>query len=534
VEHVRPRFVVLAAAVFAIAVSLGVALALSSGGSRANGSLVGARAHSSSPSARASSASARGSSEATQAPKLPAAATVVTVGTTAISRAIPAGFVGLSLEYSAVPAYAGTDPAALDPAFVQLIRNLAPGQSPVLRIGGDSTDRTWWPVAGISRPAGVNYTLTPDWLKVVHALATSLQARMILGVNLEADSGAVASAEARALSGAVGAGLLDGIELGNEPELYGIFTWDGSRVKGRPPGYDFSDFNRDFSRIGATLKGLPLAGPAVGAPEWFRYLGQFLAGEPRVRVVTLHRYPLQLCYVHPDEPNFPMIGNLLSARASRTLADSVARQVALSHARGVPVRIDEMNTISCGDSPGVAKSFASALWALDASFQMARVGVDGINMHSYPGATYELFTFSRAHGGWRAFVEPAYYGLLLFAQAAPPGSRLLGVSGGRALESWATRAPDGTTRVVVINDGARARTVALRVPALAGTATLERLQARSLTAQSGVTLDGQSFGSTTATGLLAGVPRTLSVVPAGHDYVFVVPAASAAFLTLKG
>ncbi len=62
------------------------------------------------------------------------------------TRAIPAGFLGLSLEYSAVSAYAGRDPSAVDPVFEQLIRNLTPGQRPVLRIGGDTTDWSWYPV----------------------------------------------------------------------------------------------------------------------------------------------------------------------------------------------------------------------------------------------------------------------------------------------------------------------------------------------------------------------------------------------------
>ena len=70
----------------------------------------------------------------------------------------------------------------------------------------------------------------------------------------------------------------------------------------------------------------------------------------------------------------------------------------------------------------------SALWALDALFELPPVGVDRVNIHSYPGATYELFTFAREHGSWRAFVEPEYYGMLMFAQAPPPGSRLLGIS----------------------------------------------------------------------------------------------------------
>ena len=67
---------------------------------------------------------------------------------------IQPGFVGLSLEYPAVPSYAGTAPDAPNPVFGQLIRDLAPGQSPVLRIGGDSTDHTWWPVAHVPKTTG--------------------------------------------------------------------------------------------------------------------------------------------------------------------------------------------------------------------------------------------------------------------------------------------------------------------------------------------------------------------------------------------
>lgn len=88
--------------------------------------------------------------------------------------------------------------------------------------------------------------------------------------------------------------------------------------------------------------------------------------------------------------------------------------------------------------------FASALWALDAAFQMARVGVDGVNFHTFPGARYELFSFKRRHRRWRGFVAPEYYGLLTFAEAAPPGSSLLRVSGSLGnVRAWATRAPEG-------------------------------------------------------------------------------------------
>ena len=67
-------------------------------------------------------------------------------------RLIPAGFLGLSLENTAIIPYAGRDPHRLDPVFVQLIRNLTARQSPMLRIGGDSTDEAWYPVRGMTKP----------------------------------------------------------------------------------------------------------------------------------------------------------------------------------------------------------------------------------------------------------------------------------------------------------------------------------------------------------------------------------------------
>ena len=459
---------------------------------------------------------------------------MIAIGAPTTSRPIAPGFVGLSFEYFAVPAYAGTNPSAVDPVLLQLIRNLNPGQVPVLRVGGDSTDWTWWPVRGMARPAGVSYSLSPNRVGVMHSLAGALGARLILGINLEADSQTVADAEARALIGGLGRSQIEGLEPGNEPELYAIFDWGVASVKGRSKGYDFADFNGDFTRIGEALPAAPLAGPTIGAPKWFGYLRRFLASQPRVAVVTLHRYPLQLCYVPPRQPNFPTIANLLSSRSSQTMANTVATSVHVADARGVPLRVDEINTISCGIDDGVAKSFATALWAIDALFQMARVGAAGVNFHSYPGATYELFTFSHSASGWRAVVEPEYYGLLMFAQAAPPGSRLLAVSqtSARRPKAWATRATDGTVRIVAINRGTSAMTVAARVPGQFAGATLELLQARSLTARAGVTLDGQSFGAQTATGRLAGRRLTRSIAPHGQDYLFKLPAASAALVTL--
>ncbi|HUA70632.1 MAG TPA: glycosyl hydrolase family 79 C-terminal domain-containing protein [Solirubrobacteraceae bacterium] len=452
---------------------------------------------------------------------------------------IEPGFLGLSIEYWAVEAYAGKNPAAVNPVLTQLIRNLTPGQTEVLRIGGVSTDQTWWAAAGVKRPPGVFYKLNEQRLKVMQQLAAQTGARLILGITFEADSPVLAGAEARAMVAAIGSSRIDAFELGNEPELYGnpAFAWyrqDGHNVMGRPDGYDAAQFAQDFATVAAGMSGVPLAGPASGAADWLDDLGPFIAGNPRLSVVTVHRYPFEACAVPPSSPSYPTVSRMLSPLGTTDQAGGLAPYVAVAHAHGLPLRIGEMNDVGCGNPPYVPNSFAEALWAIDALFAYAQVGVDGVNVHTWPGAVYNLFTFQKTETGWEGSVEPEYYGLLMFAQAAPPGSRLVKTSSRNpAVRAWATRAADGTVRVMLINDDtAAAQRLSVDVAGATGAATLERLLAPSPTATSGVTLGGQTFGET-RTGELAGPVVQTTISPSNTGYSVSLPPASAALLILR-
>ncbi len=458
----------------------------------------------------------------------------VTVSSATQGRPIAPGFVGLSIELSAVQRYAGTSPGALNPVFLQLVRNLNPAQSPVLRLGGDSTDLTWWPVTGMRQPIAVRLTLTPARMRVISAMTRALSARLVPGIDLEAGSTKLASAEARAFASAVPAGSIAALELGNEPELYAQFTWGRSGKLGRPRPYGPPQYDSDVTQFASVLPPLPLAGPALGAPSWFLKLRQFIASAPRLAVITLHRYPLQECYVPKSSPKFPTIANMLAPAATTGEANSVAPYTRLAHAHRLTIRIDEMNTVSCGGAPGVSDAFASALWATDALFEMARVGVDGVNIHTYPGATYELFTFRQVNGKWVGTVKPEYYGLMLFAQAAPPGSRLLAVNVSRhgGDRAWATRAPDGSTRVTLINHSTTAQTITLKTPSSVATATVELLRAPGLAARTGISFAGQGYGSQTNTGVLAGHLQSSTLTATTGRYRVRLPAASEALITI--
>jgi hypothetical protein len=466
----------------------------------------------------------------------PAGTHVVRVGAARHVAAVSPGFLGFSFEYTAVRRYAGLN--GLDPVFLQLIRNLNPGQSPVLRIGGDTTDWSWVPKAGVKKPAGASFALSRPWLQAVSALVHALHAHAILGINLEADNASVAAAEGRAFVRTIGASSIKALEIGNEPELYSSVRWyatpSGASVFGRPPSYSIANYASEFARYARRLPKVRLAGPAIASGTWWSGLPGLFHAERRLGMVTVHAYPLSHCY-SPRSSKYPTLAHLMARSSSMGLAQGIASTASAAHARGLKLRVDELNSASCRGQPGLSNTFASGLWALDTLFALASVGVDGVNVHTLPASVYQPFTRTRVGDTWRWSVDPLYYGLLMFTEAAPVGSRLLSISGSVApqVRTWATRTPTGQTRVVLINEyRKRHEFVRVAIPGATQPAVLTALRAPSITATHDITLGGQSFGSQTDSGLLGGQPKLVDVAAVRGAYVLRLPPGSAAMLTI--
>jgi hypothetical protein len=472
-------------------------------------------------------------------------------GTVAVHPVRP-DFLGLALEYRSIPVYTGPSGQPVNPLLLQLVRGLDPGGRPLLRIGGQSGDRTWWPVPGMRRPLGITYDLSDRWMASARALTEALQARLILGVGLEADVPRIAQVEVRQLESGLGRAAIAAIELGNEPELYRVVPWyrtlrghpvpwydaAGAPVYARGPDWSPSAFVADYSRTKRLLPPLPLAGPSTGSlPLLSAFSRAFLSPTSQLRVLTWHAYGLDNCVTDPATPQYPSVPHLLSTAAAAGWSAGIGPYVALAHHDRAGFVLDETGSVSCNGHPGVSNTFASALWVLGMLFTAADDGIDNVELHTYPGLSNDLFDFARSStGAWRAMVRPLYYGALLFAQAAPAGSKLLHLAARDpgSVRAWAAELPDGSIHVLMINVGLRrgTRIVLAGAPARGG-ATVIRLQAPSAYATSGVRLGGQTFGSSTSSGTLPPAAAA-PVSPAGDAYALTLPPSSAALLSVPG
>jgi hypothetical protein len=475
-----------------------------------------------------------GTASAAPAAHSSVASTTVTVSTVPVGPAVDAGFVGLATEFPDIEKEVGTNPDDPDVPFEQLVRNLAPYGGVTLRIGGDSADWAWWPVAGMEQPPWVRWTATPTWAAVTKKLADDLHAHLIIGVNMEANSPKISSTEVREISSHLGSSVPAIYELGNEPELYSKFAFynnkHGRPVLGRPKGYSFYEITTEWNHIADALPRVRLAGPGYSGLEALPDVAQFLDSTRKLSLLTVHSYPLRStrCGGKPQE------SHLFEPDALQDLAAEVGSWTSLAREHSIPVRLDETNSVTCGGTPGVSNTFGPALWALNILPLYAEAGLAGVNFQTRPFSAQNLVQARETHSGWRVQIQPEYYGLVAFAKLTPPGSHILQVSPLPAgLYAWAVRTPEGQTHVVVTNVGGNAETVGLEIAGVRGGATKETLRTGSgrLRDTGQVTLGGQTISP--ETGKLTGTPVTRPLPSSDGTYNVTVAPASATIITFN-
>jgi hypothetical protein len=439
----------------------------------------------------------------------PVAQASLTVTTTP-SGTIPPRFMGLSYEKLAMT-YSYFHES--NQHLIGLLRRLGDG---VLRIGGGSVDHVMW----TPDSTGTHLQVTPVEIK---ALAGFLQATgwlCLYGVNLATSTPALAAEEVAYAASVLGPNLL-GIEIGNEPDEYGV---TGNFFAGNWTLADFlARWNMFRSAILQSAPQVPITGPAAGGGNhistWTLPFGQATTAA-EITLLTQHYYRASgysptataAFLISPD----PQLAGYLAA------LNPGAEQL------GIPYRMSECNSFYNGGAVGVSNSYASSLWVIDFLFDVALAGATGVNMHG--GGNAPGYTPIADNDGGVVEARPVYYGMLLFTLAGP-GTLLETqfVAGTVDATAYAVRTGSGGLNVVVVNkDTLQNLTLTIATTQNIQSATLQTMTGASLAATSGVTIQGATVNI--AGGFTPGGPDRLT--PEGTRVSCFIPALTAVLISI--
>jgi hypothetical protein len=480
----------------------------------------------------------------------------VTVPSQGPTKAIPEGFLGISMEFTTLPLVESHE--AEWKRVLYEVTDPGPVTLP-LRLGGDSAQHVRF------EPVGAPWAFTPT-KRLVDFTARVISAsklQVIVNVNTISSTHQEAAGWMRDLNrlyNTPSGGRIVAFEIGNEPDIYNQEAWKrGIGIEGNgpnnPAGVAPADLPkeitaRSFARsftgyanaLASTVPGVPVIAPALAEAsdnlEWIKTLLRYRT--QNLRVLSAHTYPYSAC-AKPGDPTYPTLRRILSESATAGMARTVRPAVKVAHKAGLSLRLTEINSVTCGGLEGVSDTFATALWAPDALFEVMKAGVEGVNLHARVTSINRPFSFDQQGLETR----PLLYGMILFNRMMGPGARLVPVrvrtgSDSLHLKVWAVRASStrdwyGTPfvrdplKVLVINKGRKSALITLHLPA-SSPGFVQRLLAPSASSTSGVTLEGQQLNHQA---FWQGKRTQETVAPSGNGaYVLRVRGESAAILTV--
>lgn len=442
----------------------------------------------------------------------PAAHTVsVVVHPGTVTGTMPAGFIGLSLEANEL---ARGD--FREHNLATYLTTLGPGG--VLRVGGNSSDNTFWTSTGEKAPSWSAGTITPATLTPLASVARAAGWTVILTVNLKHKDPVRAADEAKHASQALGT-TLRAIEIGNEPNGYYTST----------SAY-YADFEKYVAAIRKAVPGVALTGPD---PGWGHeaFLSAFVTNEtahPDIALVTNHHYPLSQC-----DGRHNTIPKLLSAASVQNETAAATATVDAGKKLRVPAAITETNSVTCGGTKGVSDVYASTLWALDYTLLLAGTGLAGADYHGALSGC-GLYSPLCAEGSGLA-AQPVYYGMLA-ARLVGPG-QFLSLTNQDPVNIRAYAVASGARLTVVLDNYADpAHNSATTVPLTLGRTYKQGQQvllatssSAGLAAKTGITLGGHPVA---ADGTFP-APATTPVTVTGQSATVVVKPGTASIITFS-
>jgi hypothetical protein len=350
------------------------------------------------------------------------------------------GFAGLSFEKNQVyePIF---DPSNTN--LIAMFRRLGPS---VLRIGGSSTDKTVWTPDGAGQTTG---QVAPSDVAALAAFVKAAGWQCLYSVNLGGVAYGATTPELAAEEVAYAAqqfgGSLLGVEIGNEPDLYGYpdryFADDWSLSK-------FLTLWGQFrAAIVASTPNAPIAGPADAT-----YEEQFTV--PFGKAVTKDEIMLLTQHYYRGSDLLPTSTAEFLVSPDPTLLGSLAILEAAVQDIGVPFRMTECNSYYNSGATdigknGIGNSYASALWVIDFLFNCAQGGACGANFHGGGQVEYSpIYTLN----GQVVRAGPEFYGMLMFNLAGQGPLYASELSAGSLpVTAYAVKATSGLLNVVVVN-----------------------------------------------------------------------------------
>ncbi len=428
---------------------------------------------------------------ATRAPAVP---------TLTVKKATPYGlsdgYVGLTFEATTL------GQPYLDPAQSNLptfLAQLGPGN---LRFGGQTSDlNAVWQPTPAALPGWASDAITPADLSTVADLAHTTGWSVDLGVNLLEYDPALAADEVQTASADLGSSL-HAVEIGNEPDLY--FLWSPYLTESPQyipltfPAYQ-TEWNAYAAQIAQAVPGVRFAGPDFYLERW---QSSYTARNAKsLSVYTQHFYPLADCNGAVLSPQ-----TLLSSDSITWEDAAVALAVKTARKAKAPTVLDEFNSISCGSSSPAAWEFASALWGVEALLEGALHGVSSVNVEMNPAncTSYTPLCVADPSAPATLSARPLFSAMQLVASLE--GGTMLTTKVQKAplptgVTTYAVRRADGDTSFVVDNTSSTDVTSLSLQGSGSQLVSVQRLDAPSLDATTGVTLTTTAPASPALTGL---------------------------------